>query len=80
MELQPLCPACGGGLLQKNRLKLIAVGLGMLVAAVATYRVSHALAVLAIVLVLTGAYLFAWGWLGKGLWCRQCKRFPVIST
>jgi hypothetical protein len=77
MGRQPQCPACGGGLLQKNRLKLISVGLAMLVAAVSIYRVSHALAVLAILLVLTGAYLVAWGSLGEGLWCRHCKRFPV---
>jgi hypothetical protein len=24
---------------------------------------------------LVGSYLMAWATIGKGLWCRQCKRF-----
>jgi hypothetical protein len=26
----------------------------------------------------TGAYLLAWGAVGRGLWCRGCKRFDGV--
>ena len=32
----------------------------------------------AAVLGLTGAYLLAWAFLGRGRWCRGCKRFDGV--
>jgi hypothetical protein len=29
-------------------------------------------------LALVAAYLIAWSTLGKGLWCRLCKKFPTF--
>jgi len=26
---------------------------------------------------LVGLYLMAWAIIGKGRWCRECKRFPI---
>ena len=49
----------------------------MLVAAMVCYRLPAALVLVAIPLVLTGAYLIARATIGKALWCRQCKRFPI---
>jgi hypothetical protein len=31
---------------------------------------------LAILPLLIAAYLFVWAISGKGLWCRNCKKFP----
>jgi len=33
----------------------------------------------AIILALAGIYLVAWGTIGKGRWCRNCKRFVVSN-
>ena len=32
---------------------------------------------LAILLALTGGYLLLWATMGKGAWCRNCKRFEL---
>jgi hypothetical protein len=72
-----LCRTCGSPLIQKSRSRLWIVGLLMLVAAVTGYRYAPALVAVAIVLGLTGAYLIAWATLGRALWCRECKRFPI---
>lgn len=31
-----------------------------------------------ILLLLTGLYLLVWATLGKGCWCRKCKRFSIF--
>jgi hypothetical protein len=32
----------------------------------------------ATILVLTGAYLMIWASLGRGYWCRECKKFSLL--
>ena len=31
-----------------------------------------------IILCITGVYLMVWATLGKGRWCRTCKRFSIF--
>lgn len=72
----PRCPACGGELIQKSRVRLLLTGLAML-AAVGLAHVWPALRAPAIVLALTGIYLVIWATLGRARWCRSCKKFPL---
>jgi hypothetical protein len=30
-----------------------------------------------VILLLTGIYLIVWATLGKGYWCRNCKKFSL---
>jgi uncharacterized paraquat-inducible protein A len=74
------CPRCGSPLIHKDRTRLFLAAFAYLIAAVAlilwlpTMRLAIAIAIIA---GLTAAYLFVWAWLGKGLWCRNCKTFPL---
>ena len=74
----PPCPACGGPLIQKNRAKLIITGVCMGASLVAAIFIPMLL-VPAIILALAGLYLVAWGTIGKGRWCRNCKQFVVSN-
>lgn len=71
------CPTCHGELIQKNRWKLFLVALALLAVSAACFRISHGLRLAVIPLGLIGCYLVAWSSIGRGRWCRQCKRFPV---
>ncbi len=71
------CPTCGRPLIQKPRGRLIAVGCLMIVIACGAGMVLPLwFAPLAILPLLIAAYLFVWAISGKGLWCRNCKKFP----
>ena len=70
----PKCPVCGGDLIQKNRMRLLVVGLLMVLASTLAWLVPL-LHVPAIILFLTGLYLVVWATLGRGRWCRNCKLF-----
>jgi hypothetical protein len=48
---------------------LTAAGLGL---------ISPLLWMPAAILAVTGAYLLAWASIGKGPWCRGCKRFDGV--
>ncbi len=78
MPENPPCPACGGPLIQKNRAKLVSIGLCLSASLIAAIFIPILLAP-AIVLTLAGIYLVAWGTIGKGRWCRNCKQFVVSS-
>jgi hypothetical protein len=70
------CPTCGGETVQKNRVLLFAVGAVML----ATPALAGVAAIFwapAIVLFLAGIYLVVWSTLGRGRWCRNCKKFSL---
>lgn len=68
------CKACGGAMIQKSRGRLLSVGVLMCASlAIAFFRPWFWL--LGIILLLTGLYLIVWATLGKGGWCRNCKRF-----
>ena len=59
---------------QKNRPLLAGVGLAM-IASPALILISAYFWVPVIILLLTGIYLLVWAIWGKGLWCRNCKKF-----
>lgn len=71
------CRRCGGEVVQKSRQRLSLVGAALLVAAVAgtAWPVLWAPAVVA---GLIGTYLLAWATVGRGRWCRGCKRFDGV--
>ncbi len=61
-------------MIERPRGRLITVGLAMLTSTALAYFFP-AFWPPAIILSLTGLYLLAWATLGKGGWCRNCKRF-----
>jgi len=69
-----LCKTCRNELIQKNRIVLFSVGTIMLALAVVGILIPW-LWILSIPLFLISGYLVAWSTIGKGLWCRQCKKF-----
>jgi hypothetical protein len=71
------CRRCGGEVVRRPRARLALVGVLML-AAVSLGLVWAPLWVPALVLGLTGAYLLAWALVGRGRWCRGCKRFDGV--
>jgi hypothetical protein len=71
------CRRCGGELVRKPMGRLVAVGVAMLVGA-GLGVVWPGLWPVAVILVLTGVYLLAWAAVGKGRWCRGCKRFDGV--
>jgi hypothetical protein len=60
----------------KSRGRLFIVGVSMVAAAAAAYFVPY-FGIAAILLLLIGSYLIVWATLGKGAWCRECKRFSL---
>jgi hypothetical protein len=71
------CRRCGGEVVQKPRARLVLVGTLML-AAVAMGALWAPLWAPALLLGLTGAYLLTWASVGRGRWCRGCKRFDGV--
>jgi hypothetical protein len=69
-----ICRICGGEMVQKNRGRLFSVGILMVASIASAFKVAY-FWVPAIILFLTGLYLIIWATLGKGSWCRVCKRF-----
>lgn len=63
-------------MISRPRLRLNAVGVAFLGSAAGAYFFP-ALWPFAIVLVLAGLYLLAWGTVGQGYWRRNCKRFNL---
>jgi hypothetical protein len=63
-------------MIQKSRLRLFLVGLLMIASLAVANYVPYFWAP-AIILVLTGGYLIVWATLGRGRWCRTCKKFGV---
>lgn len=68
------CPACGTPMIQKSRLRLIMVGLGLIVSS-GLAVVIPALWIPCLIGAFTGIFLLVWATAGKGRWCRQCKTF-----
>jgi uncharacterized protein (DUF983 family) len=71
-----MCPACGHELTQKNRSLLSVAGVVFLTAAILLLFFQYVWMV-AIITAAIGLYLLFWSVLGKGKWCRHCKKFPV---
>ena len=64
-------------MIQKSRARLAAVGLLMLASLLIGFFIP-AFWIPGMVLGLTGAYLLVWATLGRGCWCRNCKKFSVF--
>ena len=77
MQVAGHCPACRGDLIQKPLWRLWLVAVLMLVGSTALFHYVHSLRFLGVTVALAGCYLAAWAMIGKGRWCRQCKRFPI---
>ena len=71
------CKRCGGEVVQKSRARLAGVGILML-AGVGLGYFATVLWIPAVILGLTGAYLLVWASVGRGRWCRGCKRFDGV--
>jgi hypothetical protein len=76
-ETMAPCRRCGGEVVQKSRARLALVS-GLLLAGLGLGLVRAPLWPPAVVLGLTGAYLPAWASVGRGRWCRGCKRFEGV--
>src|SRR5690242_8332249 len=74
----PRCGTCGGAMVRKNRSRLLLVGLLMLASPAVAVFVPYLWGP-AIVLVMTGLYLIIWATLGRGYWCRECKKFSLLT-
>lgn len=71
------CPYCGGEWTQKSRLLLFLLGLSMFFAGITAFLVSPIYWIVAAMLLAIAAYLLVWSTLGKGRWCRRCKKFSI---
>jgi hypothetical protein len=70
-----ICPTCGANLIQKNRIQLLVAGLLLLIVSVLLFLKTKFWQ-FALFPGLIAIYLLLWSTLGKGLWCRECKKFP----
>ncbi len=70
------CPYCNGELTQKNRASLLIASLLLFAGALTSFFLLPLFWIIGLLFLVTAVYLFTWGTRGKGLWCRQCKKFP----
>ena len=75
--LSPFAVLVAAAWLRKSPQRLLLVGL-LMVASPAVAAVVPSLWAPAIILVLTGLYLMIWATLGRGYWCRECKKFSLL--
>ena len=68
------CKTCDGEVIQKSRGRLFIVGV-LMCGSIAIALFAPIFWAPGIILLLTGIYLIVWATLGKGCWCRNCKRF-----
>ena len=71
------CPTCNAELVQRSRLMLFLAGVTFAGVAIVLVWLSQWLWLPAAFLVVIALYLAIWSGWAKGLWCRDCKRFPV---
>jgi hypothetical protein len=64
-------------MVHKNTPRLFVVGLAMVASPAVAAFVPFFWAP-AIILALTGTYLITWATLGRGYWCRECKKFSLF--
>jgi hypothetical protein len=79
MQVTNLCPACAHELTQKSPVKLSLAGVALITGAIPLlfHRFVWPAAIL---LAATGIYLLIGSLLGKGKWCKRCKKFPVPKS
>jgi hypothetical protein len=63
-------------MIQKNRLRLFLAGLGLFAVIGLVFFIPH-FEVPGMLLSLGGAYLIFWATVGKGGWCRSCKKYNI---
>jgi len=68
------CKTCGAEMIRKSSLRLLLIGVAMMASISIGLIVPYFWAP-GVILFLIGSYLVVWGTLGKGLWCRHCKKF-----
>lgn len=73
------CPTCGTEWTQKSQTALFLAGLVMIAGAVIFLFYFMILWIVSLMLLAVAAYLLVWSTRGKGLWCPQCKNFPVYK-
>ena len=73
------CRTCCGEMIQKSRLQLFVVGV-LMIASLSIVTIVPLWWLPGIILVLTGAYLIAWASIGRGGWCRTCKKFSIVPN
>jgi hypothetical protein len=71
------CKTCDGEMIQKSRGRLFGVGILMITSIAIAFFVPIFWAP-GVILLLTGLYLIVWATLGKGCWCRNCKKFSFF--
>lgn len=71
------CRHCDHPLIHRDRTVLLISGLAF-VATLLVVFINRWLLFPAGFFALIGLYLIAWGTIGKGLWCRQCKQVPFF--
>jgi hypothetical protein len=71
------CKTCGAEMVQKSRARLVLVGLLMMASIAITFPLAW-FRIPGTIIFLTGVYLFLWGSLGRGAWCRNCKKFSLF--
>jgi len=71
------CPTCNAELVQRSRVTLFLAGVAFAGIAIALVCLSSWLWLLAAILVVIALYLVIWSGWAKGLWCRDCMRFPA---
>ena len=64
-------------MVRKSRWRLLAVG-ALMIASIAAAPFVPYFWVPGVVLALTGVYLVVWATVGKGGWCRACKKFSAF--
>jgi len=72
------CSHCNTDLVQKSRAALLLAGAFFLAGAIALFYLYAIIWIAALLLLVVAIYLLTWCILGKGLWCRSCKKFPVV--
>ena len=77
MQDEGRCSTCGSVLVRKQPGLLLVVAALMLAGCTALFHFVHGVRFIGFTFGLAGCYLVAWALIGKGRWCRQCKRFPI---
>lgn len=78
MQEIKICSICNTELTQKSKPLLFSVGM-LMIASLAAVFISAWFWIPGTFLAIIGAYLMAWSTVGKGLWCRTCKKAPFMS-
>jgi hypothetical protein len=72
-----LCRRCCAPVVHKRLGRLVVVG-GLMLTGLGLGFLWPPLWAPAVILALTGVYLLLWATIGRGRWCRVCKRFDGV--